>query len=452
MASSPPNRKPSKPLSKPLGFISMALLASIIIYYLYSAFSYGGTMEPNPAAFWMLRSWKIPAFYDLRWNLSVTDCGIPLDILASSPAKCNGFPWTGYPFLAFILGRWLGFKIIDVGWIGFISCVAMLATLGHQLWLITSGSKACYLLIFLLLACFPAQMLLERNNLDIIVYVLLSLFCLLIWLPSNFGLVSSTSLGIILTALKIYPFFGIVSLSLSWLFKKNTPKDQKFFSLILIATQVIAFAYIMVTLKSNMLIKEGQLGSHGLLAMGYINIISIKLYGLQMARIFIKAMIALKLISLFFGAILSFKFNRHMALKISSSKSLPVRSYNYIYAVIVIMTCIGILGYAITINYDYRLIFFLPAVAVLAENLASNRVLVARQRLLLGATLFMATYCLFLPLVFNSATSTTVFYLELIDEMMAAPFFIGYTTSFLFLLIRDQAFNSHRNKFSMNFC
>jgi hypothetical protein len=200
------------------------------------------------------------------------------------------------------------------------------------------------------------------------------------------------------------------------------------------------------------LIKEGQLGSHGLLAMGYINVISIKLYGLQIARIFIKAMTSLKLISLLLGTILSFKFNRHTPLKISASNSLPIRSYNYIYAVVVIMTSIGILGYVTAINYDYRLIFFLPAVAVLAANLASNPLLVARQRLLLGATLLMATYCLFLPLIFNSAASNNVFYLELIDEMMAAPFFIGYTTSFLFMLTSNQTFNTTKPGFSLHSC
>ena len=452
MASSPPSPKPSKPLAKPLAFISIILLASIIVYYLYSAFSYGSKTEPEPAAFWMLRAWKIPSFYDLRWNLSVTDCAIPLDALAASNAKCNGFPWTGYPFLAFALGRWLGLSIGDLGWIGFISCMVMLATLGNQLWLITSGHKSCYLIIFLLLASFPVQILLERSNLDVIIYVLLSLFCLLTWLQSTLGLVSSTSLGIILTALKIYPFFGIIYWSLSWFFNKTTSKIQKNLSLILISTQIITFIYIMATLKSNVLIKEGQLGSHGLLAMGYINVISIKLYGLQIARVFIKAMTSLKLISLLLGTILSFKFNRHTPLKISASNSLSIRSCNYIYAVVVIMTSIGILGYVTAINYDYRLIFFLPAVAVLAANLASNPLLVARQRLLLGATLLMATYCLFLPLIFNSAASNNVFYLELIDEMMAAPFFIGYTTSFLFMLTSNQTFNTTKPGFSLHSC
>jgi hypothetical protein len=118
-----------------LNLLSLLFLAAAVAYLLHGIFGYALADAPEGnGAFSLLRSWRIPSFYDLRWNLAITECNdIAFSVLTTTDRKCNGFPWVGYPPLSLLLGKWLGFGSDDRSGIA-VRNQASWATMGCWPW------------------------------------------------------------------------------------------------------------------------------------------------------------------------------------------------------------------------------------------------------------------------------------------------------------------------------
>lgn len=427
-------------------WLALALLASCLIYLLHGIFAYATAGSASESgAFSLLHTWRIPAFYDLHWNLTVTECKIPFDVLATQQLKCNGFPWVGYPPLSLMIGKWLGLGVKDRSWIAVLSSLALIATICHQTWLATNTARSWALITAVALLSFPVQLLIERNNLDAVIYVLLALFCVTTWLPRHAGSLASSSVGIILTAFKIYPFFGITAWAITCLWNRSLRGRPRWLALLLLISQVAVLITVLVTLQSNMLIKAGQLGSHGLLALGYVNLPLIGAFGMAKARLLIKILFAIKAASLLAGLLLNLLLIKPKDLSIATTHQHSALAQGFNYSTLIVMTATAIGCYITTINYDYRLVFLVPFLAAIATIVIGSSQLRPGKRILLASLLIGGLFMCYLPLLFGSTESPLAFKLELLDEMVVAPFVFGGSGALLLLLASKDITQQHPN-------
>ncbi|MBM5817781.1 MAG: hypothetical protein FJ083_14705 [Cyanobacteria bacterium K_Offshore_surface_m2_239] len=153
------------------------------IYLLYSLFTYAVLGRVAQGAFGMMGPTKIPGFYDLKWLLSFSACQGDIQELIASDARCFGYGNPMYPPLSIELGRQLGMSPNDANWVGLLFGLALITTIAHTCWLCTKNLRSWSIIVSLLSLTFPMQILLERGNIDTVLFLLLSLFCLSVWLP-----------------------------------------------------------------------------------------------------------------------------------------------------------------------------------------------------------------------------------------------------------------------------
>lgn len=392
-----------------------------------------------------MHAWRIPAFYDLHWNLTVTECKIPFHVLATKNLECNGFPWVGYPQLSLLIGKWLGFGVKDRSWIAVVCSLALITTLCHQTWLATNTTRSWAVVTAIALLSFSVQLLIERNNLDALVYALLALFCVTTWLLRPSESLASGAVGIMLTAFKIYPFFGVTAWALTCLWNRDLRGRKRWLALLLLISQAAILIAVLATLQSKMLIKAGQLGSHGLLALGYVNLPLMDAFGVAKARILIKALFAIKALSLLAGLCLNLLLIKPADLSIATTHQHSALAHRYSYSTLIVMTATAIGCYVTTINCDYRLVFLVPFLVAVATICIGGSQLRRGKRILLASLLIGGLYMSYLPLLFNSAESPLAFSLELLDEMVVAPFVFAGSTALLLLLASKHVIQHHHH-------
>ena len=108
----------------------------------------------------------------------------------------------------------------------------------------------------------------------------------------------------------------------------------------------------------------------------------------------------------------------------------------YINTFIMISTTVGLGCYISNIGYDYRLIFLLPLIALVLSNLLDNSQLspVRRQLLMVVAVAFLLVF--YLPF-FSFLDSDTLTSLEMVDEIIAAPFLFSCLGGFWINLFKS---------------
>jgi hypothetical protein len=108
---------------------------------------------------------------------------------------------------------------------------------------------------------------------------------------------------------------------------------------------------------------------------------------------------------------------------------------NYIYTTLIVFTATAIGCYVTTINYDYRLVFLLPLICMLASLFDEENPLITTQTTYLLFWICACVYIFYLPLFVPNVQADPLFFtLELLDEMVAAPFLFGGSLAFLFRL------------------
>jgi hypothetical protein len=136
------------------------------------------------------------------------------------------------------------------------------------------------------------------------------------------GLVNAGAAGLIclqLVSLKLYPIFGLAALMVQRsLGRPLGLATSRIFSLDKFAVLFGSVLGLMATFPflrgMKTVAKEGGLRSHGLLAFGYMNNTLIDAFGLDSARVLIKALLLIKLASLLLGLHLAWKARLHEAL------------------------------------------------------------------------------------------------------------------------------------------
>jgi len=407
------------------------------IYLVYSLFSYAVLGRVVKGAFAMMGPTRIPGFYDLKWLLSFSACQGDIQELMASNARCFGYTNPMYPPLSIELGRLLGMSPDDANWVGMLFGLALILTIAHTCWLCTANLKSWSIIVSLLSLTFPMQIFLERGNIDAVLFLLLSLFCLVAWLPGIVSILLANIVNAFSISLKLYPWIGTLRWLIYSIIAPMTTTRKRVLNLSLILITSALAVYTASTMEITNVVSSGGLGSHGLAAVGYLNAMVINTLGPGPGRIAIYMLISLKLLSVAGGLLSGLVFGQKLVLP-RDMGGLPKGTLAdlYINTFIMVATTVGLGCYISNIGYDYRLIFLLPIIALVLSNLFDNSHLSSVRRQALGviATAFILAF--YLPFL-SFLDADTLISLEMIDEIIAAPFLFSCLGGFWINLFKS---------------
>jgi hypothetical protein len=205
------------------------------------------------------------------------------------------------------------------------------------------------------------------------------------------GLVTAGAAGLIsflLVSLKLYPIFGLAALlGQRSIGRSSGSANLRIFSLDKFALLFGSVLGLMATFPflrgMNTVAKEGGLKSHGLLAFGYINNTLIDTFGLDSARVLIKVLLLIKFASILLGLYLAWKVRLHEAL-MRSWQSWTPQANVFSQILFVMMSAVWLGCYVTTINIDYRFLFLVPWLGLLARVASMSSSSLQQQRLAAG--------------------------------------------------------------------
>jgi hypothetical protein len=297
------------------------ILFAASFYLVASIWAYaapGANPEHGFRAFAVMR--MRPPFADLRYIFANAECGVDLSRYYAGLA--NGCDPAGriypfdYPPMSIWVSRLLNIKGASTPIIATASNLSLMAS---TIFIIYSTIGLRWLspaLSSLMLLGWPYQLAMERGNLDVILYLMTLVYS---FLPSrkvnsiNIKAMAGLASGLIsflLVALKLYPVFGLIGLFTQ---KLNTDKalwSYRFQKLIVLFSIVLGLVSLTSFLQSiGNIPKYGGMGSHGLLAFGYINNELINHFGLGLARYLIKSLFLFKAVSILAGYVIALRLN-----------------------------------------------------------------------------------------------------------------------------------------------
>jgi len=326
-----------------------------------------------------------PPFSDLRWVTANAECGVNLNayyrgLVVGCDPSGRTYPYD-YPPMTIWLSRFLHVKGSHSPLIGVTTGISLvfswLAILKSQLgfnwrWCLISAA---------VLMAFPMLLALERGNIDNIIYLLVLLFAFLVSRPMSHGLsllasrLLITLQAFLTVSLKIYPVFGIGCLLSQ---RDNLTVFPGRIQWHLVSTKILvlfgaaaAFWPILPYLRSiGKVTKEGGMNSHGLASLGYMNLRLIDAYGMETARILIKLLLAIKILALIAGFLISLK--SELTPDRRYAHGCKTQSTQFLHICIIVMSSIWLGCYITTVSHDYRLIFLVPFLGFLASMSGSS--------------------------------------------------------------------------------
>jgi hypothetical protein len=278
---------------------------------------------------------------------------------------------------------------------------------------------------------FPVQLLLETANIDSIIYLLMVASSVVISFGGGFAAFLLLSFMVFMAvALKAFPVFGFMGWLLSALLG---PKEHRV-STMAKAAVGLGCALAIATLIPWAISTEqymgfsGSLGSYGFKALGYINTYLISIFGYDRARLLIKGLILIKLLSVVAGATLAIRAS--LAEKVSGFFS-SIRDpffQKFSTALFLLMTWTWLGVYLITISYDYKHVFMLPSALMFFAVLDHRGGMTRFQRSVFGLLVALVIFITLFPLpVYTNIFTHGPFikFAELFGEVVIIPIYAG---------------------------
>jgi hypothetical protein len=368
------------------GGVARVFFLLSLAYSFASLFIYGFAPQFQRFAFPMLRGLKVlPPFADLRWVTSISECGINLEDLGQGKvATCD--PWNrgglGYPPLSVEVARFLHVEEAHTGLLGFAIGVAILGILLGLLFQLNRPGWRRDLTGGLLIISFPMQLALERSNIDIIVFLLLTSLAAALAGSKRWLIPFAGGVAWLAVVIKLYPVAGITAwLGLS-IFRR--PRFDLARAASLLGTS-IGFAMVLPWfLKYRGVAAQPPAGSisHGFIVPLPIDFLEDRapLLGYVFQSI-PQPLIGAVIFSVVLGCSMRVRLADQWEALISQQTDVYRRRFLYIMPSL--LGCVWLGCYFLSGSFDYRLILVLPAfIAILSlqgyseqENNASSRVL-----------------------------------------------------------------------------
>jgi hypothetical protein len=315
-------------LSKLPSIAAYGLLAGCLWYLGSSLMGYAIDGDHAKESFLILREMRMqPTFADLKWITVIGECGTKLQtIYNSATASCatygygthgGGYPDSGYPPMATWLSRWLQFPARQSAALAVFSGVAFVIILVGVSKDLFRSAWAWPLWLSIVLVSFPVQLVLERGNLDIQIFLLLTATTACVCMRSRAFWLPSGLLALLAVSLKVYPVVGFVGwLAFGQLAESHGWRVSRAVKAAVLSGCVVGLALSLSWMyASHVPYGEGGMNSFGLKAIGYINVFLIQQIGVGSARWVIRGLIISKLLALVVGAALAARLRLHSVLK-----------------------------------------------------------------------------------------------------------------------------------------
>jgi hypothetical protein len=154
-----------------------------------------------------------PPFADLRWVTALSECGHDLAaIAAGKDPGCDPYGrqgGLGYPAFSVYAARALGLGLRQTGMVAFGFGLTLVLLLVAQLRCLFRSGWIRDLLLSLLLLGLPLQIALERANIDIIIFIIITALCALLALSGRWALTFVGLFSFLPVACKVYPVVGL---------------------------------------------------------------------------------------------------------------------------------------------------------------------------------------------------------------------------------------------------
>ncbi len=437
----------SRLLSKLPSIAAYCLLVGCLWYLGSSLIGYAIDANHAKESFLMLRDMRMqPAFADLKWITVIGECGTKLQtIYQSAAASCatygygthgGGYPDSGYPPMATWLSRWLQFPARQSAALAVFGGVAfVIVLLGVSKGLLRSA-WAWPLWLSIILVSIPVQLVLERGNLDILIFLALAATAACISMVNRVSWLPSGLLTLLAVSLKLYPVvgfagwlaFGPVTESRGW--RVSRPVKVS----VLTGCAVGLALSVPWMFGSVELHGEGGMNSYGLKAIGYINVFLVEQIGVGSARWVIRGLIIMKLLALAIGALLAARLRLHSALQhhFQAIRDGFFNRFSQVFFLITSWTWLGC--YIFTISYDYKHIFMLPSLFLLLGMVERRADLAPHQYAVTWMLIAASMIFILFPLLHYNGLSDYVIisrFCELAIEILLVPFYAGALTMLL---------------------
>jgi hypothetical protein len=421
---------------------SRILLLAALGYLFTSLFGYtrgGGAAEP---AFGLIRAIKAtPPFSDLIWVLVVGKCGTKTARLFDSfSAVCDhygygqlggGYPDTGYPTLVNTLTRIFDTPVGYSGAIGLVAGILFVIAIMLSSRQLFRSHWAWPVSMSVLLIGFPVQLLLERANLDVFIYLLIFASSIVISLGSGFAaFLLLFFLSFMAVGLKAFPVFGFMGWLLSALLGPKEYRDNHMAKVAVGLGCTLAIATLIPWAFSTGkdMGFSGSLASYGFKALGYINAYFVDMFGYDRARLLIKGLILIKLLSVVAGVMLAIRASLDEKLSefFGSIRDPFFQKFSIALFLLMSWTWFGI--YLLTISFDYKHVFMLPSVLVFFAVLDNRGEMTRFQRSVFGLLVGLAVFIPLFPLSVYANVLTQgpfVKFAELFGEVVVIPIYAG---------------------------
>lgn len=429
--------------------VARVVLILVITYLVYSLLGYAMHGDRTGNSFFFLRNARIlPTYSDLKWLTVVAECGTRTETFSVDNPLCfpygygtshGGFPASGYPpFINWFL-RFSHFPVQSTGLLGLISGISFIGMLTYWSKKLFESTFLWSILLSVCLLSFPVQLLLERGNLDSITFLFMIAAAFLFAQRGALPKALSSVMVFLSVALKVFPALGFISWSLF-----NPLRHAEDVSQFKLSAKVPTLAACLLGLAVSVpfILNDppiefmGGINSYGLRALGYVNVPLINYFGIDVARWIIRSLIVFKGISLVVGAALVYRPRLDLGLwnRIASIDDSNLRSFTH--SLFSVMSWTWLIGYIITISYDYKHIFLLPAFLVLASALEElDWSLSSEQRQLIYIMLASVLCVILIPVGYHFFFPKFVLYFngaEVITEVVILPLFAGGLAMILF--------------------
>jgi hypothetical protein len=428
-----------------ISLASFGALLTSLAYITSSLLIYARGIDIHKA-FALVGEFRYRPFSDLEWVTVVRECGTnSQDAYKTLAEKCHaygygvnggGYPDTGYPPMVAWLFQLVNFPAEQTSALGVVIGSLMVAILLFASRGLFRSSWAWAIVMSLILMSFPVQSILEKGNIDILVYILITLTAACVAQQTILFSLVAIPFSLLAVSLKIFPIAGFAG----WFFFDQFNEVKPDFRIRRSAKYAIFFGSAIGLALSvpwfpvESMFASGDIKSYGLRALGYINLTLIELFGLDMARWMIRGLIATKLIALALGATMVYQSKLDISLQkyILNIRSHWVQRFTFVYTSIMTWAWIGC--YILTISYNHRQVFMLPAVIALAGLLEQRDRLSTRQVQVALLGFLLAVIVIFFPIayvLFLHGSSAFNYSIDLIVECTAIPTLAGMFTSLL---------------------
>lgn len=392
---------------KPLEVTARAFFLLSLVYSFVSLFVYGFAPQFQKLAFPLLGGIRLPPFVDLRWVTTISECGINLEDLGQGVATCYPFSFggLGYPPLSVEVARFLHVKEAHTELLGFAFGIAISGILLALLFQFKRPGWKRDLIGGLLVISFPMQLALERSNIDIVIFLLLTSLSAALAGSKRWLIPFAGGISWLAVVIKMYPVAGITAwLGLS-IFRR--PRFDLSRTISLLGTS-IGFAMVLPWfLKYKGIAAQPPAGS---ISHGFIVPLPIQFIDSHAPLLsYVFQYVPQPLISAsIFIVVLGWSFRVRLADQWEALLSKQTDDYRrrFLYIMPSLLGCVWLGCYFLSGSYDYRLIFAMPAFIVILSLLdKSEQENIATSKILLWIVSLSGFTSFLLPLLIISANA-----------------------------------------------